>query len=463
MRVIIENWGPIKRFEYDLTKSIIITYGENNIGKSYAMQVLYLLLKKLIQYSEAAFMPFRPTYYTEPLTGIMVDFSKHKEMDSQDITKALTAIHTDYMTELFMSDFLDACRNTFGTFSAILEDDPRITLLLGEHDQYIFAAAKQQIYSTLAVKKVRIKKVSSDFHKSREYKTSLDIYIYENHVKEAIQKAEDFLIQMNQTFAKTILGLVEDVYFLPASRSGIYSAISSFGPILAELSKSRAYTNRAFHIPSLSEPISDYFMALSNIKGEPAGRYKEFAVQIEQLILKGEVLFDPDHRSITYLPYDDTLKLEMADTSSMVSEISPITAFFKYIIQEKDRHFSGSKDGNPKSIIFIEEPEAHLHPANQVALMELFAELSRQNIQLIMASHSNYIFNKLNNMVLSKKLNGECYGPILLKKENGRSYSHSLVCDELGVTDENFADIAYKLYEEREEIIQQMISDEQEE
>ena len=45
MRIKITNFGPIKEFEFDFSKKLIATYGDNNIGKSYAMQVVYLLLK----------------------------------------------------------------------------------------------------------------------------------------------------------------------------------------------------------------------------------------------------------------------------------------------------------------------------------------------------------------------------------------------------------------------------------
>ena len=48
MKVIIEKFGPVKKFEYDLDKDMIVTYGNNNIGKSYAMQIVYLLLKTFI-------------------------------------------------------------------------------------------------------------------------------------------------------------------------------------------------------------------------------------------------------------------------------------------------------------------------------------------------------------------------------------------------------------------------------
>ena len=32
VKVIIQKFGPIKKFEYDLDKEMIVTYGNNNIG-----------------------------------------------------------------------------------------------------------------------------------------------------------------------------------------------------------------------------------------------------------------------------------------------------------------------------------------------------------------------------------------------------------------------------------------------
>ncbi len=44
LKIEIENWGPIERFEYDFYKIHDSCLWENNIGKSYAMQVVYLFL-----------------------------------------------------------------------------------------------------------------------------------------------------------------------------------------------------------------------------------------------------------------------------------------------------------------------------------------------------------------------------------------------------------------------------------
>ena len=43
----IKNFGPIKEIGFDLSKDLIMVYGKNNIGKSYAISVIYLLLKQL--------------------------------------------------------------------------------------------------------------------------------------------------------------------------------------------------------------------------------------------------------------------------------------------------------------------------------------------------------------------------------------------------------------------------------
>ena len=42
MKIMIERFGPIDKFEYDLDKALIVTYGNNNFGKSYAVQIVYL-------------------------------------------------------------------------------------------------------------------------------------------------------------------------------------------------------------------------------------------------------------------------------------------------------------------------------------------------------------------------------------------------------------------------------------
>ncbi len=78
------------------------------------------------------------------------------------------------------------------------------------------------------------------------------------------------------------------------------------------------------------------------------------------------------------------------------------------------------------------------------------------DVKLVMSSHSNYVFNKINNLILAKKLDYHLYDPIVLEDRAGGSVSKHVNIDELGADDENFVDVSEELYEEREEIIEKL-------
>ena len=90
-------------------------------------------------------------------------------------------------------------------------------------------------------------------------------------------------------------------------------------------------------------------------------------------------------------------------------------------------------------------------------------QLAKRNVKLIMASHSNYVFNELNNLILGKELDVSMYAPIFMCRDGKKSFTKYMKADELGVSDENFTDIAEKLYQEREELIQRMMQETEQE
>lgn len=455
MKITIERFGPIDRFEYDLSKELIVTYGNNNIGKSYAMQMVYLLLKTFV----ADLLLPSPAYRQLYLYPRHLDLSMPREkleymiktfMESdekvKDITSAILSEFNRLIATAFMPTFMNACENTFGNLEKTLEKEPLITI---DYEEYHFTINLKngEVNGNTNIKPVLLKKTDSDFHKSRKASNQLTIFVVDNP---AIPS--ELVLQEIQNVFMNYVRLLSDrfgnVYFLPASRSGIYAGMNAFGSIVAELSRNRAFFTKKIEFPGISEPISDYFIALSNIKTKANERLEEIYTAIEREILKGKVIFDKNKNAIMYEPDHIDASYEMTEVSSMVSEISPIVAFLKYIIPA-----GGKKYQKTKSILFIEEPEAHLHPNNQIALMEVFARLIGADVKLIMSSHSNYVFNKINNLILAKKLNFELYGPIVLEETASGSVSKHITVDELGADDENFSDVSADLYYEREEII----------
>ena len=123
MKVIIEKFGPVKKFEYDLDKDMIVTYGNNNIGKSYAMQIVYLLLKTFIDNVYMLPRTYRPMYlYSRAIDiplideniGNLVQSFMDSDEDIKDITQDIVKEVYSLLSASYMPEFMNSCKNTFG-------------------------------------------------------------------------------------------------------------------------------------------------------------------------------------------------------------------------------------------------------------------------------------------------------------------------------------------------------------
>jgi len=103
----------------------------------------------------------------------------------------------------------------------------------------------------------------------------------------------------------------------------------------------------------------------------------------------------------------------------------------------------------PGGILFLEEPEEHLHPEWQVVMGELLVDLALRGIQILISTHSDYLLKKANN-ILQKK-------PEI--KENIRAYffktdgiPEKLEIDERGIDLLPLLNTFYHLYREEQEL-----------
>jgi predicted ATPase len=75
-----------------------------------------------------------------------------------------------------------------------------------------------------------------------------------------------------------------------------------------------------------------------------------------------------------------------------------------------------------------------------------------------MTSHSNYIFNKLSNLLIAKKIDKEKLSVSLMKMTSEGSVIEdgAMKMDEFGIEDNNFVDVAEQLYEERMSLLEKL-------
>ncbi len=266
--------------------------------------------------------------------------------------------------------------------------------------------------------------------------------LQENYIKEALNYIT--FDSINEVLKK-IKEQYNNIYFLPASRSGLYTAMNTFSSLFVELSQQRQFISKTISLPDISEPVSDYFLNISKINNENENNLADIVNKFENKILKGRVKYDTRTKKLKFLQENIDLSLDLKETSSMIAELTPIVAHLKFIIDKT-------------SILFIEEPETCLHPEIQVEIMKIFAEIATNfNIKLILTSHSNYMFNQLNNLILDKQIDSKITkSSHLVMTKTGSIDNQDMNVTDDGIADNNFANTSKKLYNERMNIYEKL-------
>jgi len=244
-------------------------------------------------------------------------------------------------------------------------------------------------------------------------------------------------------------------YYLPAARSGI---LQGHKALTASMMRNAplAGIEKFSEIPTFSGVVSDFISSIIDMP-EREGSFYPLAKEFEKELIKGEVvvrtLDDYLYPEIRYNYQDVEIPLHRA--SSTVSELAPLFLYLKYIIE-------------PGSILIIEEPEAHLHPANQRILAKYLVRLIRNGVYIIITTHSEYLLEQLSNFIMLSKIEpkkrAEKYGYAeddYLARDELAAYVFNLdktgigsriveveITEEDGISQEEFLKVHEVLYDE---------------
>ncbi|MFN9279218.1 MAG: AAA family ATPase [Betaproteobacteria bacterium] len=474
MRLTIDSFGPIGTADFDLDRDFILIVGQNNIGKSYAISLMYAIIKSFSRFRRLPYYYYDDEFEGRPSSEIKKLVAATTESLASDGTydKEITEEVTEAWKSLVSSTMVLALQQTLnGTFSDVANlqnrRSPRPLMVRLEDDKFLVELGVDG--AQLVISKFEIKGRSFLVRKVKQNRSIKHgeqhtiLYLPEGNPRHLESSVLSLLRGLSAELVESACGRVFDLHYLPASRSGLYQSLSAFGQIVAELSKSRTALRQKIELPGISEPLSDYYLKLSDVRVIPSEAateaFHKAAAAIESEILHGTVEFESKTRRLLFKPTGVDLSLDLSATSSMVSEISPIASYLKYVLPRSQATFSRTRHYGPEEefsqLLILEEPEAHLHPEIQVKLVEILATLARTSrTKIVVTSHSNYIFNKCSNLIISGAIDSTRFEAILFSSEAGGSITKELSVNRFGISDDNFGETGENLFEERRRLIE---------
>lgn len=182
------------------------------------------------------------------------------------------------------------------------------------------------------------------------------------------------------------------VHYLPAARS-MLAQLTAF----ADHHASENVTKLESEGPSAQRMTGMAVDFLKNInyirsKGNRSVKWEagdRIASQIEDRILKGKIVFSEETSPLSQirfapLGWDSDMPIGMA--SSMVADLAPIALYFRYFLE-------------PGDLLILEEPEAHLYPAGQKALVKEISEAIKRGVWVLLTTNSDWIISEIEAMI----------------------------------------------------------------
>lgn len=459
MKFILHNIGPIRRFEFDTSKTFQVIVGKNTVGKSYALTFVYILIKELTRLRDwKTLTPILAEGAGHPdLAPSFAALMRGNEYAVRDASREITRILQHLFDQVLANRLREPIFSSFGAVQGIRNQ------FATEPCRVEIVAKAGRVYLSIADDHIGVDQVDFGKYSAKRMRRSRGAHsspdgrrIYVTSRLESVKRAvvQECTFQLGQITQEIAVDVVQ-VHYLPAIRAGLYQALSGLGPIIAQLARSRSLLSREISLPILSAPENDYFLTVSGIDpavvAPPRSAIAGIADTLEQAILGGAIEIDQDTNRILFKPAATGLRLDLGAASSMVSQIAPLVAYCRYILTEPaSTHVAGqAKDGVGPVMVMIEEPEAHLHPAVQVKLIEQLAALSQHGVKIVLTSHSDFIFNKVSNLVIAGALRPDSVAATLITMTEQGSDAKALGIDPLGIDDENFIDTAEALYLEK--------------
>lgn len=421
LNIAVRNFGPVTRGDINI-RPLTILIGPNNSGKSYVATLLRSILAAQSKVASAHFGVRSAAEACKEM--LMKKYKQDKDkmvITRQESKKIITTLLDEEMgptlERQIVGDFGSDMRHLVqtgkgGSTVEVLESDPasstirKMYIKLGKNIS-VKTPLKPTGHVIEAVPGSRYYRASTDEHHKHEknagrhernspHAVSNELYRARVDVGDdpemvcALCAAYITRKISDQFYLKTA---PRNTYYFPAARSGI---LQGHKALSASIIAHAPYGGiEAFEIPRVTGVVGDFISRIILLR-RTKGPFAAMANKMENELLGGNIVLDTpaknEYPEITYRHNGSVVPLHRS--SSTISEIAPLSLYLKHIVDEN-------------SFLIIEEPEAHLHPANQIVLAKYIVKLIRSGVNILITTHSIFLLDKLGKYMMAGNLRPE--------------------------------------------------------
>ena len=429
MKLVVENFGPIKKAEVELGPMTVFV-GPSNAGKSYLAVLIYSILSAAHNTAYGHFVGSK--YFSDwEETRDSADEEFDGPVEPEDPDEFLLCrieesfkVWAKRLSVIWMRRmegcFLDAEMRLWmkeGKRIEVSDDQGQLVLdLLAPYNSKISDSQKRAI-----------------FEKIRNIPEVLQVLVDEffvevaRNMKTGLMRGT-FVDCLDPVLASMLLGSASDyppmpAHYLPAARSSLIQNLRN--QVVLTLGSGRHGPGRNLHYPLF---ISDFLEKLlywnkGNLyrgaihvgafdgTNQQKKNIQKAGSFVEEKIMGGALKAEdvqgvyPEFR---YVYGDDNERdcVPLLHASSMVAELASLVVFIREHIY-------------PGDLLIMEEPEAGLHPGAQRNIANALVQLANAGVRVLITTHSNIVLEQLGNYVQAAEVGEKLNAQSLAKEKVG--------------------------------------------
>lgn len=374
LKLDLENFGPVEKGTVQL-KPLTIFIGPNNSGKSYVSVLVHTILSASISHKSS-----RPDNIVKIL-----------ETELPQVTDGTTQISVpptliNHIRTLYFQSFGDVIGEKL---SYNFKLDPHKLIMRGNNSSRITISNINAVDITI---KKRVIAESKMMNKKFTINLTDDIphkIIQETETEVVLNVSpnmKDIIPHVIYTYFESIVPLqLLQSHYLPATRSGI---TQTYKTLAAGLMSTTPKAGDTFPTHTLTGTIADFVSDMINIS-DSKGKFAKIAKQMESDLFDGSIDLPRSRDKFPEITYSSNgHRIPLHQASSTISEVAPISMYLKHIAK-------------PGDLMVIEEPEAHMHPANQANMAKSIVRMIRAGLNILITTHSPLLLEKLGHYIVA--------------------------------------------------------------